>query len=81
MMFADDPDDLVPVGGVDHILKDWKSKDRLKLLNLVYDLTPMDFISMVVTEVGVIPPTSVPVIIREAQLRSQEQVAPDRSIF
>jgi translation initiation factor eIF-2B subunit delta len=68
-------------GETGEVLKDWKNKDHLKLLNLVYDLTPMDFISMVVTEVGIIPPTSVPVIIREAQLRAQEQVQPDRSIF
>eukprot|EP01088_Endostelium_zonatum_P019495 TRINITY_DN674_c2_g1_i1.p1 TRINITY_DN674_c2_g1~~TRINITY_DN674_c2_g1_i1.p1 ORF type:complete len:602 (-),score=182.69 TRINITY_DN674_c2_g1_i1:54-1859(-) len=38
---------------------------RLKLLNLEYDVTPMKFISMVITEFGLIPPTSVPVVIRE----------------
>eukprot|EP01105_Mastigella_eilhardi_P017920 TRINITY_DN412_c0_g1_i1.p1 TRINITY_DN412_c0_g1~~TRINITY_DN412_c0_g1_i1.p1 ORF type:complete len:636 (+),score=191.18 TRINITY_DN412_c0_g1_i1:28-1908(+) len=39
--------------------------ENLKLLNLVYDLTPVDYIAMVITEFGMIPPTSVPVIIRE----------------
>lgn len=37
----------------------------LKLLNIRYDLTPMKYVSLVITEVGMIPPTSVPVLIRE----------------
>ena len=36
-----------------------------ELLHLRYDLTPMRNVSAVVTEVGMIPPTSVPVLIRE----------------
>jgi translation initiation factor eIF-2B subunit delta len=39
----------------------------LQALNLCYDITPIQFIAVVVTEVGMIPPTSVPVIIREYQ--------------
>lgn len=31
----------------------------------VYDLTPAEFVSMVITEVGMIPATSVPVVLRE----------------
>jgi translation initiation factor 2B subunit (eIF-2B alpha/beta/delta family) len=46
----------------------------LQLLNLVYDVTPSTFITMVVTEVGMIPPTSVPVILREYPLQSMEQM-------
>jgi translation initiation factor 2B subunit (eIF-2B alpha/beta/delta family) len=37
----------------------------LKLLHLLYDLTPAHYISMVISEVGQLPPTSVPVVIRE----------------
>ena len=37
-------------------------------LNLCYDITPIQYIAVVVTEVGMIPPTSVPVIIREYSL-------------
>ena len=37
-------------------------------LNLCYDITPIKYIAVVVTEVGMIPPTSVPVIIREYSL-------------
>jgi len=38
---------------------------NLKVLNLRYDLTPKELVNMVITEIGPIPPTSVPVIIRE----------------
>jgi len=34
-------------------------------INLRYDLTPCDYIDMVVTELGPLPPTSVPHYIRE----------------
>lgn len=63
-----DPDDLV---GADGPVADWRDMPQLKLLNLMYDVTPTKFITMVVTEAGVIPPTSVPVIIREDIARSQ----------
>jgi translation initiation factor eIF-2B subunit delta len=46
-------------------LKDWKELDNLKLLNLVYDLTPASFVSGIVTEFGIVPPTSVAVLLRE----------------
>ncbi|KAL9580984.1 MAG: hypothetical protein Q9212_004166 [Teloschistes hypoglaucus] len=37
---------------------------NLQALNLMYDLTPADFINMVITEYGSIPPSSVPVVHR-----------------
>lgn len=40
-------------------------KGTLPVLNLVYDVMPIDFITLIVTEFGLIPPTSVPVILRE----------------
>jgi len=71
-----DPDDLVDQQQGPDKLADWRDLPKLKLLNLVYDVTPMKYITMVVTEAGVVPPTSVPVIIREdaarMQLQSQE---------
>ncbi|OQS02594.1 DNA polymerase delta catalytic subunit [Thraustotheca clavata] len=48
-----------------HVLADWRDLPNLKLLNLIYDLTPMEFVTTVVTEIGMIPPTSIPAIIRE----------------
>lgn len=48
-------------------LAGWAGEEKLGLLNLTYDAVPADFVSMVVTEVGCIPVTSVAVILREAQ--------------
>lgn len=60
------PDDLVERSyGDNSPLKGWREQNNLKLLNLVYDLTPMSFVSLVITDVGLIPPTSVPVVLRE----------------
>ncbi|KAG0267026.1 hypothetical protein BG011_009774 [Mortierella polycephala] len=47
------------------VLSGWRESRDLKLLNLLYDLTPSEFVTVVVTEVGLIPCTSVPVILRE----------------
>lgn len=73
-----DPDDLVSSYCIDkrrrtgpsavpsgHVLSDWRDLADLKLLNLVYDVTPIDYVSMVVTELGMIPPTSIPAVLRE----------------
>lgn len=62
-----DPDAISKVPGRREIsyLNDWTSRDNLQLLNLMYDTTPSDYISMIITDYGMIPPTSVPVIVRE----------------
>ncbi|XP_076922826.1 translation initiation factor eIF2B subunit delta-like [Bidens hawaiensis] len=61
-----DPDVIAKVPGrKNNCLDDWASKENLQLLNLVYDVTPADYVSTIVTEYGLIPPTSVPVIVRE----------------
>ena len=63
-----DPDQLVSTGGDgEPALSDWRDQQSLKLLNLMYDLTPAKYVSLVVTEVGMTPPTSVPVLIREQE--------------
>mmetsp|Transcript_15004 Transcript_15004/g.42512 ORF Transcript_15004/g.42512 Transcript_15004/m.42512 type:complete len:443 (+) Transcript_15004:324-1652(+) len=46
-------------------LCNWRSTSGLELLNLTYDLTPPDHVSLVVTEFGLLPASSVPAIIRE----------------
>ena len=48
-------------------LAGWRDTERLGLLNLKYDAMPADFVSVVVTEAGLIPPTSVAVILRESR--------------
>lgn len=47
------------------VLVNWKQTPNLTVLNLMYDLTPAKYISLVITEIGVIPCTSAPVIWRE----------------
>jgi len=61
-----DPDALAKIQGrdSDH-LEGWANNKHLQLLNLTYDATPADYVSMIVTDYGMVPPTSVPVIVRE----------------
>lgn len=39
--------------------------ENLKVLNIMYDLTPSNYINKIITELGALPPSSVPVILRE----------------
>lgn len=45
--------------------EDAKYSSKVVLLNPLYDVTPSNFISLLISEVGRIPPTSVPIVIRE----------------
>lgn len=45
-------------------VKRWKETDKLQLLNVMYDVTPAEYIKMVVTEYGSLPPSSVPAVLR-----------------
>lgn len=45
-------------------LKDWESNPYLTPLNLRYDVTPPELVTAVVTEVAILPCTSVQVILR-----------------
>lgn len=62
-----DPDAISKVPGREEInyLDDWSAHGNLQLLNLFYDATPADYVSMIITDFGMVPPTSVPVIVRE----------------
>mmetsp|Transcript_19969 Transcript_19969/g.32920 ORF Transcript_19969/g.32920 Transcript_19969/m.32920 type:complete len:456 (+) Transcript_19969:29-1396(+) len=69
-----DPDDLVEIErgcSTSAPLYGWRDSPRLRLLNLNYDTTPQDNITMLVTEYGFIPPSSVPVIVREKTEKEQ----------
>ncbi|KEH25308.1 translation initiation factor eIF-2B delta subunit [Medicago truncatula] len=62
-----DPEVISNVPGrmdVNH-LNGWADIENLQLLNLIYDAMPSDYVSMIVTDYGMVPPTSVPVIVRE----------------
>jgi translation initiation factor eIF-2B subunit delta len=63
-----DPDALIPAVGhaARSHLADWRAlPPNLKLLNVLYDVTPPEVISLVISEVGLIPVTSIPVVLRE----------------
>ena len=57
---------------------DWRDISGLKLLNLLYDATPMKYLTMVVTEIGVIPPASVPAVLRQNKEREEREDAEER---
>ncbi|XP_035728070.1 translation initiation factor eIF-2B subunit delta-like isoform X2 [Vespa mandarinia] len=46
------------------LLQNWRTKKYLNLLNITYDVTPADLVTAVVTELAILPCTSVPVILR-----------------
>lgn len=47
------------------ILADWQDFPTLNIFNIMYDLTPPEYIKKIITEFGALPPSSVPVILRE----------------
>ena len=65
---ADSEDVSCLPGGRSGPLEKWKEMNTLKILNLKYDITPPELIDVVVTESGLIPCTSIPVIIRVHQI-------------
>ncbi|KAL0134313.1 hypothetical protein PUN28_001249 [Cardiocondyla obscurior] len=50
--------------GKKSLLWNWRTKESLNLLNITYDVTPADLVTAVVTELAILPCTSVPVILR-----------------
>ncbi|ELV13736.1 Translation initiation factor eIF-2B subunit delta [Tupaia chinensis] len=60
----DDPDDLLCEQGEHVALANWQNHQFLRLLNLVYDVTPPELVDLVITELGMIPCSSVPVVLR-----------------
>ncbi|XP_037002549.2 translation initiation factor eIF-2B subunit delta isoform X4 [Artibeus jamaicensis] len=60
----DDPDDLLCKRGEHVALANWQNHLSLRLLNLVYDVTPPELVDLVITELGMIPCSSVPVVLR-----------------
>jgi translation initiation factor eIF-2B subunit delta len=54
----EDPDDKTPKVG----LQGWRDQPNLYLLNLMYDVTPAEYLDMVISELGCLPPSAVPVV-------------------
>ncbi|KAL4802108.1 hypothetical protein BDV18DRAFT_147523 [Aspergillus unguis] len=53
-----------PVKSNTSALADWRETPNLQLLNLLYDVTPAEYVDMVVTEMGSLPPSAVPIVHR-----------------
>jgi len=53
------------------IIKNSASKNNLHLVHLTYDLTSNHFVSGIITEMGILPPTSVAVLLREMNVFQQ----------
>ena len=51
----------------------------MQFLNLKLDLTPQKYLSMIVCEIGNIPPHSVPVVIREIMAEQEDNKGFDDS--
>jgi hypothetical protein len=51
----------------------------VQFLNLKLDLTPQKYLSMIVCEIGNIPPHSVPVVIREIMAEQEDNKGFDDS--
>jgi translation initiation factor eIF-2B subunit delta len=56
-------DGLIVNKGVESVIED--KPGTFNRISLTYDLTPQKFISLVVSEIGAMPPSSVSVILRE----------------
>ncbi|OXB55579.1 hypothetical protein ASZ78_005128 [Callipepla squamata] len=67
----DDPDDLIVLRKGQAQLGGWTENKSLRLLNLVYDVTPPDLVDLVITDLGMIPCTSVPVVLRVKNVDQQ----------
>lgn len=56
---------LVSVDCSSNVLGEWKEVKNLKLLNFLYDVTPASYIRLIITEMGCLPTSSVPIVLRE----------------
>ncbi|EXJ84256.1 translation initiation factor eIF-2B subunit delta [Capronia epimyces CBS 606.96] len=56
----DDSDDKG--AGSNKGLEEWKDQPGLFLLNIMYDVTPAEFLDLVICELGSLPPEAVPVV-------------------
>lgn len=63
--FLGDPEKVIKINSYNESpLKNWKINRYVTPLNLMYDVTPPDLVTAVVTELAILPCTSVPVILR-----------------
>ena len=51
-------------GEYSNLLTDWRETPNLNVVSLVYDVTPANLVTALITEQNVLPTSAVPVIIR-----------------
>jgi len=60
---APDPTNLTSqaalIGG---LMKDWRDKENLQVLHIMYDVLPAEYVDMIVTEHGCLPPGCAPIV-------------------
>ncbi|KII65730.1 Translation initiation factor eIF-2B subunit delta [Thelohanellus kitauei] len=60
-----DPDDIIdPHGPNVQSIQNWKENSRITLVNPYYDVIQAEYVTAVLTEMGVIPSSSAPIILR-----------------
>ena len=59
---AEDGDDSADAARQKKGLEGWDELPNLQLLNPMYDVTPLEYLDMVITELGSLPPSGVPVV-------------------
>ncbi|KAI1906120.1 hypothetical protein LOZ39_006548 [Ophidiomyces ophidiicola] len=57
-------DGATPVIDPDSPLQNWREMKNLQLLSTMHDVTPAQYIDMVITEMGSLPPSAVPIVHR-----------------
>lgn len=58
------PDDLVDTHRDNNPLSGWQDMKTLNILNLYYDFTPPDLVTVIINDAHLVPCTSVPVLLR-----------------
>ncbi|KAF2197039.1 IF-2B-domain-containing protein [Delitschia confertaspora ATCC 74209] len=61
---ADSKDGEEAEAGTGEVISWFKDVENLQMLQVLYDVTPAEYIKMVITEYGSLPPSSVPVVHR-----------------
>ena len=74
LYLSGDPDDIVCIPRDPAPLSDWRDMSSLRLLHLLYDVTPGDLVTTVITELGFLPCTSVPVVLRVKQEKTAAEM-------
>ena len=54
------------------VVEKWRDNKSLQILNVMYDVTPAEYVQIVVTEYGSLPPSSVPSVLRMLESKFEQ---------